>query len=703
MADGFILGTGSDGSKIRGLVLDHWYSREISLESGSSTVSGNFLGTDPAGTVGLPGSNGTTGIFVFNTSPSNNTIGGTAPADRNVISGHPGGAITILAASQTTIQGNFIGTDATGTQAIVNQNGVNSTAGTVMIGGTLSGAGNLISGSTQFGISFGGGSTTAIIQGNYIGTDVTGTTAIPNLGGPGVLLNNAAGATIGGSAVGAGNVISGNGQSGIMADNGTGHVIQGNFIGTDVTGTLALGNGFIVGSADFGGVYLNGTTNATIGGGNAGEGNMIAFNRGNGVTVYGFGTETAVTMRGNAIFGEAPYFGFHPQIAIDLADDGPTPNDPCDSDNGFNNLQNYPIVTSAVPEGGGTHITGILNSTASTQFTLDFYGNPQCLPRPHDYYEAHVYLGSAVVTTASDCFVSFDVMVPVAIDATDVVTATATDPGGNTSELSPRIVYAILPTAGLATGGTAVELHGTNFESKAIVTIGGQPATNVVASPDQTTITATTPALPPGTVNDVTVTDPDGIAGTLKYGFVADFLDVPPANGFYSYVTTLVANAITVGIGGGLYGVNDNTKRQQMAVFLLKAKHGICYVPPSCTGVFDDVPCPSTFADWIEDLATEGITGGCGGNNYCPQNPVRRDQMAVFLLKTEHGSTYTPPTCTGMFNDVACPSTFANWIEQLATEQITGGCQASPPLYCPTNPNTRGQMAVFIVKTFKLQ
>jgi hypothetical protein len=138
-----------------------------------------------------------------------------------------------------------------------------------------------------------------------------------------------------------------------------------------------------------------------------------------------------------------------------------------------------------------------------------------------------------------------------------------------------------------------------------------------------------------------------------------------------------------------------------MAVFLLKAKYGICYVPPPCTGVFADVPCPSTFANWIEALAGLGITGGCGGSNYCPTNPVRRDQMAVFLLKTEHGSTYVPPACAGAFGDVACPSVFADWIEQLAAEQITGGCGGGN--YCPQNNNTRGQMAVFITKTFNLQ
>ena len=75
--------------------------------------------------------------------------------------------------------------------------------------------------------------------------------------------------------------------------------------------------------------------------------------------------------------------------------------------------------------------------------------------------------------------------------------------------------------------------------------------------------------------------------------------------------------------------------------------------------------------------------------------------MAVFLLKTKYGSAYVPPNCTGVFDDVPCPGTFANWIEQLAAESITSGCGANN--YCPLNPNTRGQMAVFIVRTFSLQ
>jgi hypothetical protein len=185
---------------------------------------------------------------------------------------------------------------------------------------------------------------------------------------------------------------------------------------------------------------------------------------------------------------------------------------------------------------------------------------------------------------------------------------------------------------------------------------------------------------------------------TLHVG--ESFPDVPTTNNFYAFIETLFHNEITGGCGGGNYCPTSSVTRAQMAVFLLKTEHGAGYLPPACAGVFGDVPCPSQFADWIEQLATEGITGGCGGGNYCPGNAVTRAQMAVFLLKTEHGSTYVPPTCTGVFGDVACPSLFADWIEQLAIEQITGGCQASPPLYCPDNPNTRAQMAVFLTKTF---
>ena len=103
---------------------------------------------------------------------------------------------------------------------------------------------------------------------------------------------------------------------------------------------------------------------------------------------------------------------------------------------------------------------------------------------------------------------------------------------------------------------------------------------------------------------------------------------------FYASFDLLVSNGITAGCGNGNYCPLNPVTRAQMAVFLLKAEHGSTYVPPACNGDFGDVPCPSQFADWIEQLAAESITGGCGGGNYCPAQAVRRDQMAAFLYNT---------------------------------------------------------------------
>ncbi len=133
----------------------------------------------------------------------------------------------------------------------------------------------------------------------------------------------------------------------------------------------------------------------------------------------------------------------------------------------------------------------------------------------------------------------------------------------------------------------------------------------------------------------MTLTNTDGTSGTLPNGWVADFLDVPANTLFHPFVTTLVRNAITAGVGGGNYGLTQETLRQQMAVFLLKSKYGICYMPPPCTvPAFPDVPCTNIFAAWINELVAQGITTGCGSGNFCPANPVTRQQMAVFLLKT---------------------------------------------------------------------
>ncbi|MFY9552537.1 MAG: S-layer homology domain-containing protein [Thermoanaerobaculia bacterium] len=272
-------------------------------------------------------------------------------------------------------------------------------------------------------------------------------------------------------------------------------------------------------------------------------------------------------------------------------------------------------------------------------------------------------------------------------------------------------VLAIQPRSGPASGGTPVVVSGTGFQGGATLLIGGVAATgvNVVGS---TEIDAFAPLLSAGTLNDVTVTNPASfprprsprvVSPSLSSAWFADFLDVPQGSNFHDYVETVFRHGVTAGCGGGNYCPNNPVTRAQMAVFLLKAEHGPSYAPPACTGTFQDVLCPSTFADWIEQVFREGLTVGCGSGNYCPGDPVTRAQMAALLLKAEHGSGYTPPGCAGTFGDVACPSQFADWIEQLYVENVTGGCQTTPLLYCPTSVNTRGQLAVFLVRTFGLQ
>jgi len=195
----------------------------------------------------------------------------------------------------------------------------------------------------------------------------------------------------------------------------------------------------------------------------------------------------------------------------------------------------------------------------------------------------------------------------------------------------------------------------------------------------------------------------NGIPKTWSLHVGNSFPDMPH-NLFYPYVEDLFHNGITGGCAGGGYCPGNDVTRAQMAVFLLKSKFSAGYLPPPATGtVFADVPASNPFAPWIENLAALGITGGCGGGNYCPNASVTRAQMAVFLLKTLLGSSYAPPACAGDFDDVPCPSLFADWIEDLYGRSITGGCSQSPPLYCPDNPNLRQQMAVFLVKTFGLK
>jgi hypothetical protein len=420
------LNISAGGSTVRGLVLNGFGGEgAIYLTgAGGNVVAGNFIGTDASGTAAGPAN--FRGIFVSGS--SNNVIGGTNPGDRNVVSASQHIGIDIaFGAANNLVQGNYIGTDKTGTSALGNAVVgvfINNSPGNI-IGGTTAGARNIISGhslsagSQGVSIAGGAGSTGNLVQGNYIGTDVTGTVALGNSTGINIA-QGAQGNTIGGNAAGSANVISGNTGVGVqLSDGGTsGNTIAGNFIGTDITGTLNLGNATH-------GVLINGASGNTIGGANAADGNVIARNGLEGVTIF--------VGSGNAILRNSIYSngGFE----IDFGGNGFTPNDPGDGDIGANDLQNFPVLTLATPDPGGTHVTGTLNSAPNTTYRIEFFQSD--IVDGNGVGEGKVFLAFQDVTTDGSGNATFSVVVPASLAVGQFVTATATNSSlHNTSEFS---------------------------------------------------------------------------------------------------------------------------------------------------------------------------------------------------------------------------------------------------------------------------
>lgn len=443
-------------------------SRFAGLDIGGSNnvIQGNFIGTNAAGTAKFEN---TTGISISSAPFINNVIGGTAPGAGNLISGNTRGIL--VSAPGTIIQGNLIGTDITGTQSIPNSEGINSSASNVLIGGTTPSARNIISGNLATGVTFGG--TGSKLQGNYIGTDITGSLALPNALG----VNASNNALVGGTTPEERNLISAN-QNGNVSLNsnavGNGVTLQGNYIGTDITGTRALGNSrigvsvsafshLVGGTAPGAGNVISGNEtgiqlaatgntiqgnliglnaagtlplpnteegislafgNNIVGGTQNGAANKIAFNGGPGVTVL-FGTGNSI--RGNSIFANG-------ELGIDLGQTGVTPNDATDSDSGPNNLQNFPVLTSVQSNGGNTTIQGTLKSTPNTTFQIDFYSNSAIDPSGNG--EGALFFNTAPVNTNANGDATINVTFPAPLAAGRVITATATDPNGNTSEFS---------------------------------------------------------------------------------------------------------------------------------------------------------------------------------------------------------------------------------------------------------------------------
>ncbi|MBN9689774.1 MAG: right-handed parallel beta-helix repeat-containing protein [Verrucomicrobia bacterium] len=289
------------------------------------------------------------------------------------------------------------------------------------IGGPNPGARNVIGGNGSYGISIPGGGTNNVIQGNYVGTDPSGTAARANRAGINLSGLGASNNLLGGSSPGAGNLVSGNLQQGLDFNGaGSGNQVLGNRLGTDVTGLLPLPNGDS-------GIQISGSGAQTLGGTAPGAGNRIAFNGASGIELAGGSNTRGVTIRGNSITQNG-------ELGIDLGGFGNVEfNDPDDTDDGANGRQNFPLLTSGTVEATQTRVVGVLDSRPLQTYALDFYANVAANDSAHG--EGDQYLGSHTVTTDAQGDASFDVTFPVA--ATGLfLTATATDPDGNTSEFS---------------------------------------------------------------------------------------------------------------------------------------------------------------------------------------------------------------------------------------------------------------------------
>jgi len=353
------------------------------------------------------------------------------------------GVFLNVGATGNKVQGNYIGTKANGTEPLGNNIGVVLTnALNNSIGGTTARARNIISGNDGIGISISGG-TDNNVQGNYIGTNAAGNTKLDN--NQGVVLSNAPNNTIGGTTAAARNIISGNGTWGVLISDAeaTGNKVQGNFIGTDVTGTVTdpdgtPNSGDELGNGLNGVVIRTGASNNTIGGTKATAGNIISGNGNSGAdplqnTLSGvevqFDNNDLSMATGNRILSNSIYD--NAKLGIDLYytnnPPGVTDNDlvpPPDNDTGPNNLQNYPEITSAKTGRRATTIKGTLNSTANTTFTLQFFSSPAADPSGNG--EGQKFKGQKSVTTNSSGDASFTFKTKKKVRKTQVVTATAT-------------------------------------------------------------------------------------------------------------------------------------------------------------------------------------------------------------------------------------------------------------------------------------
>jgi len=381
-----------------GINLPTGFYNPLQITQTGNVTENNYIGVDAAGTKAIM--NRGYGVEDFG---SGDTYGGTAPGTGNVISGNYYGGLTNQ--GSITIEGNYVGTDATGHVALGNGSsgsGISDIEPTGATSITTIITDNVVSGN-DYGVSVGvatGSQSTCTIAGNKIGTDVTGTTALGNIG-RGLVVNGPANAVVQNnviSANGNGVLIGGINQSAVVND-----VLQGNFIGTDKTGLVPLGN-----KQD--GIDINGSSNVTIGGGGPGQPNVIANNGGYGINLLNIGQQDKFSQ--NSIFGNANA-GI---LVLSVSNNGISP----------------PVLTFTPGTGNSGTLSGTLTEAPNTTYVVEVFSNTSAPTTGQE--QGQTFVKALNVTTDGSGKGSFALTEP-----TSYYTATATDPSGDTSGFSNAV------------------------------------------------------------------------------------------------------------------------------------------------------------------------------------------------------------------------------------------------------------------------
>jgi uncharacterized repeat protein (TIGR01451 family) len=470
----------SSGNTVRGLTISGTaFNVGINLiSSNNNVIEGNTI-------VSMNGFD-EAGIRLNNS--SNNTIGGTTPAARNIISGNFYGIeLSQTTTTQNTIVGNYIGTDPTGTRAAGNFKGIELTlAENNTIGGTTAGARNVISGNDGEGIS------------------ITGFQFLTFL------------------------------QAGPVSEAANNNNIQGNYIGVDATGSNPLGNGLFSEGPETSGIRISSANGTII------RGNIIANSLGSGVLIQPQPTFTppppnAVnnSIQSNSIYNNGG-------LGIDLGTTGVTPNDVGDADVGANNLQNFPVITSALSRPTGTTISGTLNSAANSSYTIELFSNAACDASGNG--EGETFVTRLAVTTDAAGNATFSTVVTPPLAAGRGLTATATDLSGNTSEFS----------ACVAVQNAVADLVVTKTATPNPVFVGNNLTYNLTVSnagPNDATgvVLTDTIAIPGGqfTVVSATTPKPGGSCSTSGSTITCSLGSFAP--GASTTVTIVIAPTIPTG------------------------------------------------------------------------------------------------------------------------------------------------------------